>query len=324
MAYPYQKRAHNVPASHPRKASTVVSPEVVLHIAVDDYKISAAPQNGLTLVFTHGTSFNKAFWELVVNELLQKPGVSSRIKRVLALDAANHGDSAVANKGRLARDQTFWPDHSRDILKVMEYFQVDAPVIGIGHSFGGGTLSHAAMMAPEAFAATIFVEPIIFQLPGQTQNIAKQALKRRDRWGSYAEAKAAFMKSRGMSDWHSEQLQKYVDTAIYEVESEGEKYWTLKTTKEQEAATYLAAPYRAIPELLATSRQRHHFILGKESKVINADARNEISKISKSPEYVKTLDGVGHLVPMTHPHLLAEELAAIIGNVVGSRGCAKL
>lgn len=65
-------------------------------------------------------------------------------------------------------------------------------------------------MAPEAFAATVFVEPIIFQLPGQTQNIAKQALKRRDRWGSYAEAKTAFMKSRGMSDWHSEQLQKYV------------------------------------------------------------------------------------------------------------------
>lgn len=70
------------------------------------------------------------------------------------------------------------------------------------------------MMAPSAFLATVFVEPIIFQFPGQTQIIADQALKRRDRWLNYEEARAAFSKSKGMSDWHPEQLQKYIVSRV--------------------------------------------------------------------------------------------------------------
>ncbi|KAF4304790.1 Alpha/beta hydrolase fold-1 [Botryosphaeria dothidea] len=324
MSPTYQKSVHTIQASFPRNPDTVISPDVKLNLVVEEYIIPTAPARGLSLLLTHGTSFNKGFWELIIKEILDKPGVSSCTKRILTLDAANHGDSAVMNTGKLVKDKTFWPDHSRDILKVLEHFQVEAPVIGVGHSFGGGALSHAAMMAPSALLATVFVEPIIFQFPGQTQIIADQALKRRDRWPSYEEARAAFSKSKGMSDWHPEQLQKYIDTAIHEVSSEGQTYWTLKTTKEQEAATYLAAPFPAILELLASSRQRHYFLVGRESKVINADCREEIKKMSKSPGWVKIFEGAGHLIPMTHPHLLAEEVAAILQEVVGSAGSAKL
>lgn len=34
-------------------------------------------------------------------------------------------------------------------------------------------------------------------------------------------------------------------------------------------ATYLAAPFPAILELLASSRQRHYFLVGRESKVMS-------------------------------------------------------
>lgn len=43
---------------------------------------------------------------------------------------------------------------------------------------------HAAMMNPAAFTATIFIEPILFQMEATTKAIADLALKRRDRWES--------------------------------------------------------------------------------------------------------------------------------------------
>ncbi|GME49425.1 Alpha/beta hydrolase fold-1 [Neofusicoccum parvum] len=324
MAIALEKLVHAIPASYPRNPSTVVSPDTRLEIVVEEYTVPTAPQNGLTLLFTHGTSFNKGFWELIVHELVVKHGLSSRIKRILALDAVTHGDSGVANKGKLVADKTFWPDHSKDVLRVLEHFRVEAPVLGIGHSFGGGVLAHAAMMSPSAFVATVFIEPILFQFPGQTQTIADQALKRRDRWNSYEEASAAFKKSRGMSDWHPIQLQKYIDTAIYQVGSGEQSYWTLKTTKQQEAATYIAAPFPAILDLLGVSRQRHYFLLGEKSMVIKHEAREEVKALSKRPGWTKVLPDAGHLIPMTHPQLIADELAAIVGDVVGSFSSAKL
>lgn len=123
-------------------------------------------------------------------------------------------------------------------------------------------------MAPSAFWATIFVEPIIFLMESQTQRIADTTLNRRDRWSSYDEAKAAFDRSRGMADWDPQQRQTYIDKAIYQTREGDEDFWTLKTTKEQEAATYLAAPLPGLPELLEASRQRHFFILGEKSIVL--------------------------------------------------------
>lgn len=40
------------------------------------------------------------------------------------------------------------------------------------------------MMKPDAFVATIFVEPILFQMEEQTEGAAQKALRRRDRWES--------------------------------------------------------------------------------------------------------------------------------------------
>jgi hypothetical protein len=43
---------------------------------------------------------------------------------------------------------------------------------------------HAAMMNPETFLSTIFVEPILFQMKAQTEGVAQMALRRRDVWES--------------------------------------------------------------------------------------------------------------------------------------------
>lgn len=40
------------------------------------------------------------------------------------------------------------------------------------------------MMQPDAFVATIFIEPILFQMKEQTEGLAKRTLRRRDQWES--------------------------------------------------------------------------------------------------------------------------------------------
>ncbi len=80
----------------------------------------------------------------------------SCVKKILAIDASNHGESWVINEKILTNKCeslgnilslnylilaiAHWPDQSKDILHVLRYFNVQQPIIGIGHSFGGGIM----------------------------------------------------------------------------------------------------------------------------------------------------------------------------------------
>lgn len=48
----------------------------------------------------------------------------------------NHNYFILKVGGKLA----CWPDDSRDILHTLKVLKVGEPVVGIGHSFGGGAL----------------------------------------------------------------------------------------------------------------------------------------------------------------------------------------
>ncbi|KAJ9138239.1 hypothetical protein NKR23_g8721 [Pleurostoma richardsiae] len=187
------------------------------------------------------------------------------------------------------------------------------PVIGIGHSFGGGAMCHAAMMEPEQFAATILIEPILFQMRAQTEAVANLALKRRDWWASADEVATTFFKSQGFQDWDERQLRMYIEHGTYPVDRDSHSSpRMLKTPKEQEAATYLARPCPEILGLLQQSRRRHHFIWGSASKVISATRRDAIERIIRPPSTSQVLPGAGHLIPMTHPEALATVLEGIL------------
>ncbi|KAJ5022931.1 hypothetical protein J3E73DRAFT_260204 [Bipolaris maydis] len=133
------RRRHTVPASWPRHSSTVTSPDASLLIVVDEYSSMEQRDSDYVVVLTHGTSFSKDFWKPII-EFWFRPNSGMRASKVLALDAVNHGDSALANKQYLG-EQVHWPDCSRDILQVLSYFGITQNVIGVGHSFGGGILS---------------------------------------------------------------------------------------------------------------------------------------------------------------------------------------
>jgi hypothetical protein len=97
----WDKQVHIIPATYPRTCSTIQSADVQLKIVVDEYRLPGTSPASLTLIMTHGTSFNKSFWEMIIGDLLRRPCLSSRIKRILTIDAVNHGDSAVINASKL-------------------------------------------------------------------------------------------------------------------------------------------------------------------------------------------------------------------------------
>jgi pimeloyl-ACP methyl ester carboxylesterase len=135
----YSRRLLVLPATYPRQIGTTIRPEDVLKVALHEYRVLRSQPKALTLLFTHGTSFNKDLWDIIVNDLLRHEQLAGRVKRVIAMDAVTHGDSALLNAGKLG-DKAFWPDNAYDILTVIQTLGVSQPIVGIGHSFGGGTL----------------------------------------------------------------------------------------------------------------------------------------------------------------------------------------
>ena len=96
----YIRRSHIIPASSPRtcEGQTINGTPISLKLSIHEYQVHGADPHGFTIVLTHGTSFNKYFWELIVNQLLSSQEIASKTKRFLAIDAVNHGDSAVLNR----------------------------------------------------------------------------------------------------------------------------------------------------------------------------------------------------------------------------------
>ena len=314
----YHKRFHIIDASHPRKAGTVKDPTKRLQIAVNEYSVAERLPQGYTLIFTHGTSFNKDLWHIVLDAILTRTELKGRIRRVLAIDAVNHGESAALNREMLG-SETHWPDHSYDILRTLHHFGVCENIIGVGHSFGGGTMCHAAMIAPSMFTATIFIEPILFQMRRQTVNIAQAAMKRRDTWASLDDVKSSFAKSPGLADWDPRQRQIYSEAGTWETSKGGKLVRMLKTPKEQEAATYLAAPFPHILDLLESSRARHHFVFGEVSKVLSSAQREEVRRRNKTNGKTIVVPGAGHLIPTTHPTELTDLLVGLLVETVTLR-----
>lgn len=117
----YIRRTHIIYASAPRPGDVSIRGDLSsrLRLAVHEYNVADAESSGYTLILTHGTSFNKFFWELIIQYLLSSTsGVKPAIKRILAIDAANHGDSALLNRGVLPSKGE--PHIARTILSAFE------------------------------------------------------------------------------------------------------------------------------------------------------------------------------------------------------------
>ncbi|KAJ4185346.1 hypothetical protein NW759_016991 [Fusarium solani] len=143
--------------------------------------------------------------------------------------------------------------------------------------------------------------------------------------GKRVDVAEAFQKSASLQDWDKRQLQVYIEHGTTDTkQGDSTTKRVLKTPKEQEAATYLAAPHPEILDLLEKSNGRHHFIWGSDSKVISAPDRASVDKIVQPPSTSHTMPGAGHLIPMTHPEILSSILGTLILAIAARPPPAKL
>ncbi|CEL59021.1 Peroxisomal membrane protein LPX1 OS=Saccharomyces cerevisiae (strain ATCC 204508 / S288c) GN=LPX1 PE=1 SV=1 [Rhizoctonia solani AG-1 IB] len=220
----------------------------------------------VTIVLSHATGFHKEIWETTLRYLLSTPQGQASVDEIWALDAANHGDSALLNEKNLG--EIFeWSDHARDILNFLGNYLPDRVenkqiernlshipdqavqdrlkqgfthrnIVGIGHSFGGCTLARAVLDSPSLFSSIMLLDPVIYPSyairgPG-IDALTKGALIRRGQWPDREAAHGGFLNSPFFQAWHPDVLADYVQYGTVQ----DERGVRLKCSGYQEAVTF--------------------------------------------------------------------------------------
>lgn len=126
----------------------------------------------INLVFAHGTGMNKMIWNYHITKLFELAQSSSTyvLNSVLAIDAVQHGDSALINEGKIGW-VFMWDEGGKDIVEVVKHEQqttnefvnnADTKNILIGHSLGGFMSVMAAFYEPSMFDAVIPIEGVLY------------------------------------------------------------------------------------------------------------------------------------------------------------------
>lgn len=194
----YTKTTHTINGAHPRSSRySTILPSDRLQIVYNRFQspdsyLAAHHNDGrvlLNLIFAHGNGMNKAVHDYHIHKLFAYQQVHAskinwKLNVVISHDAANHGDSAMLNKGKLGTVFQ-WVDNARDLLEIISHEDLhfkgyqfssslkatektsetltNAKLIGIGHSFGAVSVLFANFLNPSVFESIVAVDPVIFQ-----------------------------------------------------------------------------------------------------------------------------------------------------------------
>lgn len=183
MTYSVEKKSIN--AAFPRYPGSTVSKRdrlKVVYLKYQNDKKFASDDIKVNLVFAHGTGMNKLIWKYLIGKLYENSDKNGwNLNCVIALDAVGHGDSALANQGKLGHHYK-WDDGSKDIIQVLRYeiettghYYNDAfnKTICVGHSMGGFQTIVAAYLEPSLFDAIIPIEAVCYLEPAMRQKFTK-------------------------------------------------------------------------------------------------------------------------------------------------------
>ncbi|CAI5757468.1 unnamed protein product [Candida verbasci] len=240
-----------------------------LSIVYNKYKTnsplpSSKNQIRYNLIFTHGTGFNKSVWNYLIKKLYQlsqSGQVAWFLDSVIAIDAVGHGDSALANEGKLGPIYT-WYDGSKDVIEVVKHEQktcqdflndYENRNIIVGHSMGGYIAIHACYLEPSLFDACIPVEAVYFGAEGGFEKFKKLFGKISkmmiDTFDSKEEVDMFFKQFYFSKNFHPEVLEDYIKDEIYEIKDKetGETKYKLKNNINLQIAAYYGA-FISIPQ----------------------------------------------------------------------------
>ncbi|KAJ5153716.1 uncharacterized protein N7500_009155 [Penicillium coprophilum] len=224
-----------------------------IRIAVKQYipLDNPSPQEGdVTIIGAHANGFSKELYEPLWDEIYEElRSQNQSIRSIWIADVAQQGQSGVMNESILGNDPS-WNDHGRDLLYLLNEFEIVQPVIGVGHSMGGMQLAHLSLMHPSLFEGLILMEPVI-QLDNPGRKYALPSTYRRDLWDSREQAAEKFRSNPFYQAWDPRVLQKWLEfglrdlpTRLYPTPSNTTPpAVTLTTPKAQEVFTFVRPSY---------------------------------------------------------------------------------
>jgi len=236
--------------------------------------------------------------------------LSSR-HRVVSLDVRGHGDSTPVEPA-VEPDPYDWKFLSADlraaVREILDLVERDRVALAIGHSFSGALLLDSAQKEPSLFGRLLLCDPVILESenPGEGgprargESMAMGARKRRDRFGTRAEAYEHFRSRALFANFTTEALALYVGEGLGPT-ADGD--FVLKCTPEVEAAIFSSV---ALKDFLANVDRVTadvtfiHALRGNFER-----ARYDAVATRIANARVESLD-VGHLFPMEEPGRVLE------------------
>ncbi len=197
--------------------------------------------------------------------------------------------------------------------------------IGMGHSLGAICTLRAAVEDPGLFRALVLIDPSFFTGPlsfawGWLQRLRRVdrtpivagALRRRDRWASRQEARAAWRDKPLFKPFCDECFDAYLDTGLADDPEGGLR---LRYPKKWEAAIFRTTPAdpwnwvrrSPVPTLL---------VRGETSQALSRAAARKFGRLVPQGAVIE-VPGTGHMLPLEQPGAVADTVVRWLDGLDG-------
>lgn len=244
------------------------------------------------LVFVHANGFNAYTYRRLLQPL-------SGALRIWAPDLRGHGETKLPLTTDIRRN---WHDHRDDMVSLLK--SIDGPPVALaGHSIGGVSSLLAAAEVPQRVSRLLLLDPVVwgrltvamFHIPGLDRipsrvPIVKSTLRRRAVFESREQAFNSWRGRGAFKGWPDAALADYVSSGLVDVEGGV----ALACTPEWEASNYASQshnPWRALRRYKGDIR----ILKAQKGSLCMFNARGVPANVR-----VDTVEGGGHLFPMTH------------------------
>ncbi len=248
--------------------------------------------SGPTSLLVHGAGLNALCFAPLADAL-------SDASRCVGLDLSGHGRSEAPSR-------VGWPVFVGDVLVAAR--ELDARMIGVGHSLGANALLGAEAARPGSFAALFCYEPIVIDdaAAGQARGDANARLARRRRlvFSSRYEAFEHFSTRPPFSSFDPRALAGYLKEGLVEGENGSV---VLACNPETEAAIYETAADFDVLGLLDRVDCPVMIAFGESSEVMTGAGAEMVASRLSHGRIVPIAD-LDHFGPFNAPSLVAKAL----------------
>jgi pimeloyl-ACP methyl ester carboxylesterase len=185
-----------------------------------------------------------------------------------------------------------------------------APIVGVGHSWGGAILARAEILRPGTFSHLVLIEPSILPPPYAARDIPLSLAAERRR-SSFPSRDAAYRRfaTGPFATWDPRALAGYVDHGFVQT-GDG---WTLRCKREVEAEVFRQGSNVDTWDRLGEVDLPVVIVAGEHSTTHGGQNLDDLT--GRFPHaQAAVIEGFGHLVPMESPRSVAAIGAAVVGS----------